>query len=137
MPLALPRVPPAPQPCSEPGDEGLPMTTVLWRRLVAEFLGTGLLVTVVVGSGVMATRLSDDVGLQLLANSTTTAMGLAVLILVFGPVSGAHLNPLVSLVDWWLGRRTGHGPDLRLLGGYVAAQAGGAVPGPILANLMF
>jgi glycerol uptake facilitator-like aquaporin len=113
------------------------MTLVLWRRLIAELVGTGLLVTVVVGSGIMATRLSDDVGLQLLANSTTTALGLAVLILVFGPVSGAHFNPVVSLVDWWLGRRSGHGLDLPLLAGYVAAQAMGAVLGAILANLMF
>jgi arsenate reductase len=113
------------------------MTAVLWRRLVAELVGTGLLVTVVVGSGIMAMRLSDDVGLQLLANSTTTAMGLAVLILVFGPVSGAHFNPVVSLVDWWLGRRSGHGLDLRRLGGYIGAQLVGAVLGAILANLMF
>jgi glycerol uptake facilitator-like aquaporin len=113
------------------------MTAVLWRRLVAELVGTGLLVTVVVGSGIMATRLSNDVGLQLLANSTTTAMGLAVLILAFGPVSGAHFNPLVSLVDWWLGRRSGHGLELRRLGGYIAAQLVGAVLGAILANLMF
>jgi glycerol uptake facilitator-like aquaporin len=111
--------------------------TVLWRRLVAELLGTGLLVTVVVGSGVMATRLSDDIGLQLLANSTTTAMGLAVLILVFGPVSGAHFNPVVSLVDWWLGRRTGHGLNAAHVAAYAAAQIVGAVLGAILANLMF
>jgi glycerol uptake facilitator-like aquaporin len=109
----------------------------LWRRLVAELVGTGLLVTVVIGSGVMATRLSDDVGLQLLANSTATALGLAVLILVFGPVSGAHLNPVVSAVDWWLGRRSGRGLSLRHLAGYGGAQVTGAVLGAILANLMF
>jgi glycerol uptake facilitator-like aquaporin len=91
------------------------MTAVLWRRLVAELLGTGLLVSVVVGSGIMATRLTDDVGLQLLANSTTTALGLTVLILVFGPISGAHFNPLVSIVDWWLGRRTGTASPSRTL----------------------
>ena len=113
------------------------MTSVPWRRLAAELVGTGLLVTVVVGSGIMATRLSDDVGLQLLANSTTTAMGLAVLILIFGPVSGAHFNPVVSLADWWLGRRSGHGLGVGRLGGYIAAQAVGAVLGAILANLMF
>jgi arsenate reductase len=113
------------------------MTTVLWRRLTAELLGTGLLVTVVVGSGIMATRLSDDVGLQLLANSTTTAMGLAVLILVFGPVSGAHFNPVVSLVDWWAGRRTRHGLTVGQVAAYTAAQVVGAVLGAILANLMF
>lgn len=113
------------------------MTAVLWRRLVAEALGTGLLVTVVVGSGVMATRLSSDVGLQLLANSTSTAMGLAVLILAFGPVSGAHFNPVVSLVDWWLGRRTGHGLNAGRVAAYMVAQVVGAVLGAILANLMF
>jgi glycerol uptake facilitator-like aquaporin len=113
------------------------MTAVLWRRLLAELLGTGLLVTVVVGSGVMATRLSNDVGLQLLANSTTTAMGLAVLILVFGPVSGAHFNPVVSIVDWWLGRRTGHGLNAAHVASYATAQVIGAVSGAILANLMF
>jgi glycerol uptake facilitator-like aquaporin len=113
------------------------MTDGVWRRLLAELLGTAVLVTVVVGSGVMATRLSDDVGLQLLANSTTTAMGLAVLILVFGPLSGAHLNPVVSLADWWLGRRSGHGISAQHLVGYVAAQVVGAVLGAILANSMF
>src|SRR4029453_16438798 len=113
------------------------MTAVLWRRLGAELLGTGLLVTVVVGSGIMATRLTDDVGLQLLANSTTTALGLTVLILVFGPVSGAHFNPLVSIVDWWLGRRTGHGLTAAQVGACGAAQVVGAVLGAILANLMF
>ena len=77
----------------------------LSRRLVAEGLGTAMLLATVVGSGIMATTLSTDVGLQLLANSTATALGLAVLILVFGPVSGAHFNPVVSAADWWLGRR--------------------------------
>ena len=80
------------------------------RRLVAELLGTGLLVAVVVGSGIAAQRLSTgDVGLQLLENSTATFLGLTVLILLFGPVSGAHLNPVVSAADWLLGRRAGLG----------------------------
>jgi glycerol uptake facilitator-like aquaporin len=113
------------------------MGTSLWRRVVAEFLGSGLLVTVVVGSGIMATTLSSDVGLQLLANSTATALGLAVLILVFGPVSGAHLNPVVSIADWWLGRRSGHGLHPRQLAAYVPAQVIGAIGGAILANVMF
>ena len=83
---------------------------LLFRRLVAELLGTGLLVTVVVGSGIAAQSLSPaDVGLQLLENSLATVFGLAVLILVFGPVSGAHFNPVVSAVDWLLGRRRGTG----------------------------
>jgi glycerol uptake facilitator-like aquaporin len=113
---------------------GLP----LWRRAAAEFLGTALLVAVVVGSGIMAARLSpDDLGLQLLENSTATALGLAAIILLVGPVSGAHLNPVVSLADWWLGRGTGHGLSGRALGVYVPAQVAGAISGAVLANLMF
>lgn len=107
------------------------------RRLLAELLGTGLLVTVVVGAGIAAERLSPgDVGLQLLENSTATVLGLAVLILVFGPVSGAHLNPVVSLADWALGARRGAGPPGREVAAYVAAQAAGAVLGAVLANAM-
>lgn len=68
----------------------------LGRRLCAEGLGTGLLVTIVVGSGIAAQQLSNDAGLQLLENSLATAAGLAVLILVLGPVSGAHFNPIVT-----------------------------------------
>ncbi|WP_205856577.1 aquaporin [Phytoactinopolyspora endophytica] len=110
----------------------------LGRRLFAEFLGAGLLVAVVVGSGIAAQRLSpDDVGLQLLQNSTATAFGLAVLILVLGPVSGAHFNPVVSLVDWHLGRRTGTGPTLSDTAAYVVAQCAGGVGGAVLANVMF
>src|SRR4029450_13446222 len=76
------------------------------RLLLAELIGTALLVTVVVGSGIAAARLSpSDGGLQLLENSTATVFGLAVLILVFGPVSGGHFNPVVSAVDWLLTRR--------------------------------
>ncbi len=108
------------------------------RRLLAEGTGTGLLVTVVVGSGIAAQRLSpDDVGLQLLQNSLATVFGLTVLILVMGPVSGAHLNPAVSLVDWALGRRSGTGLSARDLGAYVVAQTVGAVAGAALADAMF
>ncbi len=110
----------------------------LARRLLAEFTGAGLLVTAVVGSGIMAARLSpDDVGLQLLENSTATALALGALILIFGPVSGAHFNPVVSVADWWLGRRTRTGLTRADLGGYVTAQILGAVAGSILANVMF
>jgi glycerol uptake facilitator-like aquaporin len=110
----------------------------LGRRPFAEFLGTGLLVTVVVGSGIAATTLTpDDVGLQLLYNSTATALGLMVLILLVGPVSGAHLNPVVSGVDWWLGRRNGRGLPTQDLAGYAVAQTAGPVLGALLANLMF
>ncbi|SCF35469.1 Glycerol uptake facilitator (Major Intrinsic Protein Family) [Micromonospora purpureochromogenes] len=114
------------------------MTIALWRRLLAEFTGTALLVTAVVGSGIMATALSPgDVGLQLLENSIATAFALGALILIFGPVSGGHFNPVVSAADWFLGRRAGTGLTGRDLGGYVAAQVAGAIGGSILANLMF
>ena len=108
------------------------------RRLLAEFLGTALLLAVVVGSGIAAQQLSpNDVGLQLLENSTATALGLTVIILVFGPVSGAHFNPVVSAADWFLGRRTGHGLTLPEVGAYTVAQVMGAIAGSILANAMF
>ncbi|MGA8790867.1 MAG: MIP/aquaporin family protein [Paenarthrobacter sp.] len=110
----------------------------LWRRAIAEFLGTGLLVAIVVGSGIAAAQLSpNDVGLQLLQNSTATVLGLTVLILVFGPVSGAHFNPVVSLADWFLGRRSGSGLSLPDLGPYILAQAAGGIGGSVLANAMF
>jgi glycerol uptake facilitator-like aquaporin len=110
----------------------------LWRRALAELLGTGLLVAVVVGSGIAAQQLSpNDVGLQLLQNSTATVLGLTVLILVLGPVSGAHFNPVVSLADGALGRRSGAGLTLPEVGAYVAAQVAGAVGGSLLANAMF
>jgi glycerol uptake facilitator-like aquaporin len=110
----------------------------LARRLLAEAVGTGLLVTVVVGSGIAAARLSpDDVGLQLLENSTATVLGLAVLILAFGPVSGAHFNPVVSVADWLLGRRAGTGLRGADVTAYAVAQVGGAVVGAVLANVMY
>jgi arsenate reductase len=109
-----------------------------WRRFLAEFVGTALLVTAVVGSGVMATTLSPhDVGLQLLENSVATALALGALILMFGPVSGAHFNPVVSAADWFLGRRAGAGLTAGQLGGYALAQIAGAIAGSVLANLMF
>ncbi|MFG1609759.1 aquaporin [Actinoplanes sp. NPDC049265] len=108
------------------------------RRLLAEFLGTALLVTAVVGSGIMASTLSPgDVGLQLLQNAIATALALGALILIFGPVSGAHFNPVVSIADWALGRRARTGLPTTLLAGYLAAQTTGAVAGSVLANLMF
>lgn len=115
------------------------MTDVgLHRRLVAEFVGTALLVAVVVGSGIAAAQLSpDDVGLQLLENSVATALGLGVLILMFGPVSGAHFNPVVTAADWLLGRRKGTGIDGRDATAYATVQTIGAIAGAWLANLMF
>ncbi|WP_431955683.1 aquaporin [Nocardia lijiangensis] len=110
----------------------------LSRRLLAEFVGTALLVAVVVGSGIAAEQLSPgDHGLQLLANSIATVFGLGVLILVFGPVSGAHFNPVVSFADWLTGRRDGIGLTLRDATGYALSQTLGAVAGAILANVMF
>jgi glycerol uptake facilitator-like aquaporin len=108
------------------------------RPLLAELMGTALLVTVVVGSGIAAARLSpSDGGLQLLENSTATVFGLAVLILVFGPVSGGHLNPVISAVDWLLTRRPGNGMSATGVVMYAAAQLVGAILGALLANLMF
>lgn len=110
----------------------------LSRRLTAELLGTGLLVTVVVGSGIAAQNLSPhDVGLQLLENSTATVFGLTVLILLFGPVSGAHFNPVVSLADWFVGRSTRSGLRLAEVAAYVVAQVVGGIGGALLANSMF
>ena len=105
----------------------------LSRRLVAEALGTALLLAVVVGSGIMGERLAGgSVGLALLANTVATGAGLIVLILVFGPISGAHFNPVVTLV--MLLRRA---LDPRTAAAYVAAQALGAVLGVVLAHRMF
>jgi glycerol uptake facilitator-like aquaporin len=110
----------------------------LARRAAAELAGTGMLVAVVVGSGIMAARLSPrDTGLELLENSLATAAGLAVIILVAGPVSGAHLNPVISVADWALGRRSGTGLPGRDLAAYLPAQVAGAIAGAVLANLMF
>src|SRR3954467_11232288 len=100
------------------------MTPSLGRRATAEAVGTGLLVAVVVGSGIFAQRLSpNDAGLELLENSIATGAGLVALILAFGSVSGAHFNPVVSLADRLLG-----GISSRELGAYVPAQiAGGCI----------
>jgi arsenate reductase len=113
-------------------------TAPLARRAAAEAAGTALLVTVVVGSGISAAALSPgNLGLELLENAIATALGLGALILMFGPVSGAHFNPVVSVADWWLGRRAGTGLTGRDLAAYVPAQVIGAVAGTVLANLMY
>jgi glycerol uptake facilitator-like aquaporin len=101
--------------------------------MTAEAVGTGLLVAVVVGSGIFAERLSpDDAGLQLLENSIATAGGLVAIILALGSVSGAHLNPVVTLAERALG-----GMTTRDALGYSVAQVVGACGGAIVANLMF
>lgn len=86
---------------------------------------------VVVGSGMAAQGLTSDVALQLLVSSVATAAGLAVLILVLLPVSRAHLNPAVSVADWWLEHRRGHGLTLPHVAGYTLAQVAGAVAGAL------
>ena len=105
----------------------------LSRRLVAEGLGTAFLIIAVIGSGIMASRLSpSDVGLQLLENAAATAGALIGLILMFGAVSGAHFNPIVTLVDRLLGTIS-----TRDAGLYVIAQTIGGCVGAVIANLMF
>jgi glycerol uptake facilitator-like aquaporin len=109
------------------------LSASLPRRATAEGVGTGLLVAIVVGSGIAAQRLSPgDTGLQLLENSTATGAGLVALILAFGTVSGAHFNPVVTMADRLLG-----GTTTRDGCWYVLAQIAGACVGAIVANLMF
>jgi len=105
----------------------------LSRRLFAEFLGSAFLTATVIGSGIAAASLSSgDTGLQLLENAAATAAGLFTFILMFGPVSGAHFNPVVSLVDATFG-----GLRWRYAAAYVPAQVGGCIAGAVLANAMF
>ncbi len=103
------------------------------RRLFAEFLGSAFLAATVIGSGIAAAQLSPgQVGLQLFENAAATAAGLSTLILIFAPVSGAHFNPVVSLVDARFG-----GLSWRHALAYIPAQIGGCVTGAIAANAMF
>ena len=104
----------------------------LFRRLAAEALGTALLIIAVIGSGIMATNLSSDVGLQLLENAAATGGALIGLILMFAAVSGAHFNPVVTLTDRFLGTTSTSDTVL-----YVMAQIFGGCCGAVLANLMF
>jgi glycerol uptake facilitator-like aquaporin len=105
----------------------------LWRRLIAEYLGSAFLAAVVIGSGIAAQRFSPgDVGLQLFENAAATATGLFAIILMFGPVSGGHFNPVVSFVDaafgglsWWDATS------------YLPAQVAGCVSGALVANAIF
>jgi glycerol uptake facilitator-like aquaporin len=102
------------------------------RKLISECAGTALLVCVVVGSGIMGTQLSSDAGIALLINTASTVLALTLLILLLGPVSGAHINPAVSLVA-----RIGGNQKSSETFAYVAAQVIGAIIGAIVANLMF
>lgn len=113
------------------------MTLAAGRRLLAEFTGTGLLVAVVVGSGIAATRLTGDPALRLLVSSLVTALGLAVLILIFAPAGGAHFNPVVTAADWVLGRRTEHRYSLTEAAAVIGCQVAGAIGGAVLAEAMF
>ncbi len=109
------------------------LTPELARRALAELVGTALLLIAVVGSGIAAASLSpDDIGLQLLENAAATAAALIAIILAVGPVSGAHLNPVVTLADRVFG-----GLDSRTAGVYVASQVVGGLLGTVVANLMF
>ena len=106
---------------------------LLWRRLTAEFLGSAFLAAIVIGSGIAAQRLSPaDTGLQLLENAAATAAGLFAIILMFGPVSGAHFNPVVSFAEAAFGGLSW--PDAAA---YLPAQVAGCIAGAIAANLMF
>jgi glycerol uptake facilitator-like aquaporin len=109
------------------------MRPSLDRRIAAEFFGTAFLVAAVVGSGIMAERLSGgNVAMALLANTIATGAALVTLILTFGPISGAHFNPAVSLADTMEG-----GLSWRDLGGYIVAQIFGGIGGTLAAHAMF
>ncbi len=109
------------------------MTHTLPRRIVSEFVGTGFLVAAVVGSGIMGERLAGgNVAIALLANTIATGAALAALILTFGPISGAHLNPAVTIVD-----AVERGVSWTVAACYVLGQCAGAICGAIVAHLMF
>jgi glycerol uptake facilitator-like aquaporin len=113
------------------------MNAAVGRRLLVEFTGTGLLVAIVVGSGIAATRLTTDAALRLLVNSLATAMGLAVLIVMFIQAGGAHFNPVVTAADWLLGRHTPRRYSLGQAAAVIACQIAGAIAGAALADAMF
>ncbi|NUS14726.1 MAG: aquaporin family protein [Streptomyces sp.] len=134
---AAPAAPAGPPAVRRPAPGATPPAVSLTRRTAAELIGTAALVTVVVGSGIQATELTKDVGLQLLANSTATVLGLGVLIVLLGPISGAHFNPVVTLAEWRSAPRGGPGVTLREAAVYIPAQVAGAIIGAVLADGMF
>jgi len=116
-----------------PNRKDAPEMKSLWKEVVSEAVGTGLLLATVVGSGIMGERLAGgNVAVALLANTLATGAGLIALILTFGPVSGAHFNPVVSLCDAWMG-----GLPWRKVAPYILAQVLGAFLGVAAANCMF
>ncbi|HEY1643118.1 MAG TPA: MIP/aquaporin family protein [Streptosporangiaceae bacterium] len=118
---------------NQPGKGGAVNEVALTRRLLAELLGSAFLAAIVIGSGIAAQRLSPgDTGLELLENAAATAAGLFAIILMFGPVSGAHFNPVVSFADAAFG-----GLRWRDAAAYLPAQVAGCSAGAVAANLMF
>ncbi|MFG2618668.1 aquaporin [Streptomyces sp. NPDC048507] len=105
--------------------------------MTAELIGTASLLVVVIGSGIQAATLSADTGVALVANSLASAIGLGLIITLFGPLSGAHLNPVVTLTAWWARRSGGEGLDVREALAYAGAQTAGAIGGAVLAETMF
>ncbi len=108
------------------------MYPAIMKKVFAEFLGTAFLVAIVVGSGIMATNLSQDVGVQLLINTISTVFGLYVLITILAPISGAHFNPVVTMVDLIEGKSS----TVQFIQ-YSLAHVLGAITGAMLANAMF
>jgi glycerol uptake facilitator-like aquaporin len=117
-----------------PGWRGAPVNNaVLWRRLLAELLGSAFLAAIVIGSGIAAANLSPgNTGLELFENAAATAAGLFAIILMFGPVSGGHFNPVVSFADAVFG-----GLSWRDAVAYLPVQVAGCIAGAVAANLMF
>ena len=111
--------------------------TSLPRRAAAELIGTAGLLVFVIGSGIKAAELSRDTGVALIANSLASAIGLVLIITLFGPLSGGHLNPVVTLTAWWSRRTGGDGLDGREALVYALAQTAGAISGALVTEAMF
>jgi glycerol uptake facilitator-like aquaporin len=111
--------------------------TAVGRRLLAEFTGSALLVAIVAGSGIAASRLTGDNALRLLISSLVTALGLAVLIVVFAAAGGAHFNPVVTAADWLLARKTPRQYGAGQAAAVMVCQVAGAIGGAALADAMF